>query len=109
MAGPAARWKPWWWQTATALGRPLEELLDLWAQTDWARVDRRLQGRERGSPFTTAGFARMVVTISKFSGHGRVEILMESANKVPFCSSGYDALDIGWVVPVGRGGRAGAK
>jgi hypothetical protein len=32
--------------------------------------------------------------------------LMESANKVPFCSSGYDALDIGWVVP---GGRVGAK
>ena len=56
----------WWWQTATALGRPLEELLDLWAQTDWARVDRRLQGRERGSPFTTAGFARMVVTYPSF-------------------------------------------
>ena len=26
--------------------------------------------------------------------------LMESANKVPFCYSGYDALDIAWVVPV---------
>jgi len=26
--------------------------------------------------------------------------LMESANKVPFCLSGYDALDIAWVVPV---------
>ena len=25
---------------------------------------------------------------------------MESANKVPFCLSGYDALDIRWVVPV---------
>jgi len=34
---------------------------------------------------------------------------MESANKVSFCSSGYDALDIGWVVPVGRGGRAWAQ
>jgi hypothetical protein len=30
----------------------------------------------------------------------RLLALMESANKVPFCSSGYDALDIGWVVPV---------
>jgi hypothetical protein len=39
----------------------------------------------------------------------RLLALMESANKVPFCSSGYDALDIGRVVPVGRGGRAGAK
>ena len=26
--------------------------------------------------------------------------LMESANKVPFCLSGYDALDIRWVVRV---------
>jgi hypothetical protein len=26
--------------------------------------------------------------------------LMESANKVPFCLSGYDAFDIRWVVPV---------
>ena len=26
--------------------------------------------------------------------------LMESANKVPFCFSGYDALDIRWVVPI---------
>jgi hypothetical protein len=25
---------------------------------------------------------------------------MESANKVPFCLSGYDVLDIRWVVPV---------
>jgi hypothetical protein len=25
---------------------------------------------------------------------------MESANKVPFCLTGYDALDIAWVVPV---------
>ena len=25
---------------------------------------------------------------------------MESANKVPFCLSGYDAFDIRWVVPV---------
>ena len=25
---------------------------------------------------------------------------MESANRVPFCFSGYDALDIRWVVPV---------
>jgi hypothetical protein len=25
---------------------------------------------------------------------------MESANKVPFCLSGYDALDCPWVVPV---------
>ena len=28
----------------------------------------------------------------------RLLALMESANKVPFCSSGYDALDIDWVV-----------
>ena len=46
VAGPAARWKPWWWRTA-ALGRPLEELLDLWAQTDWAQADCRVQGHER--------------------------------------------------------------
>jgi hypothetical protein len=46
VAGPAARWKPCWWRTAV-LGRPLEELLDLWAQTDWAQVDCRLQGHER--------------------------------------------------------------
>ena len=25
---------------------------------------------------------------------------MESANKIPFCLSGYDAFDIRWVVPV---------
>ena len=25
---------------------------------------------------------------------------MESANKVPFCLSGYDAFDIRWVVPI---------
>ena len=25
---------------------------------------------------------------------------MESANRVPFCLSGYDAFDIRWVVPV---------
>jgi hypothetical protein len=30
----------------------------------------------------------------------RLLALMESANKVPFCLSGYDALDIRWVVPV---------
>jgi hypothetical protein len=30
----------------------------------------------------------------------RLLALMEFANKVPFCSSGYYALDIGWVVPV---------
>ena len=30
----------------------------------------------------------------------RLLALMESANKVPFCFSGYDALDITWVVPV---------
>ena len=30
----------------------------------------------------------------------RLLALMESANKVPFCSSGYDALDICRVVPV---------
>jgi hypothetical protein len=29
------------------LGQPLEELLDLWAQTDWAQVDCRLQGHGR--------------------------------------------------------------
>jgi hypothetical protein len=26
--------------------------------------------------------------------------LMESANRVPFCLSGYNAFDIPWVVPV---------
>ena len=26
--------------------------------------------------------------------------LMESANRVPFCLSGYDAFDTRWVVPV---------
>ena len=26
--------------------------------------------------------------------------MMESTNKVPFCFSGYDALDIRWAVPV---------
>jgi hypothetical protein len=46
LAGPAARWKPWWWRTA-ALGRPLEERPDLLAQTDLAPVDRRLEGHER--------------------------------------------------------------
>jgi len=25
---------------------------------------------------------------------------MESANRVPFCLSGYDAFDVRWVVPV---------
>ena len=30
----------------------------------------------------------------------RLLALMESANWVPFCLSGYDALDIRWVVPV---------
>jgi hypothetical protein len=25
---------------------------------------------------------------------------MESANRIPFCLSGYDAFDIRWVVPV---------
>ena len=30
----------------------------------------------------------------------RLLALMESAIKVPFCFSGYDALDIQWVVPV---------
>jgi len=30
----------------------------------------------------------------------RLLALMESANEVPFCYSGYDALDIKWVVPV---------
>jgi hypothetical protein len=30
----------------------------------------------------------------------RLLALMESANKVPFCLAGYDAFDIGWVVPV---------
>jgi hypothetical protein len=30
----------------------------------------------------------------------RLLALMESANKVPFCLSGSDALDIRWVVPV---------
>ena len=29
----------------------------------------------------------------------RLLALMESANKVPFCFAGYDALDINWVVP----------
>jgi hypothetical protein len=58
VAGPAARWKPWWWRTA-ALGRPLEELLDLWAQTDWARVDCRLKGHERpGLRLSAHGAAR---------------------------------------------------
>jgi len=30
----------------------------------------------------------------------RLLALMVSANKAPFCFSGYDALDIAWVVPV---------
>jgi hypothetical protein len=30
----------------------------------------------------------------------RLLALMESANRVPFCLSGFDALDITWVVPV---------
>ncbi len=30
----------------------------------------------------------------------RLLALMESANWVPFCFSGYDALDSPWVVPV---------
>jgi hypothetical protein len=50
MAGPAARWKRWWW--TAALGPPLEELLDPWAQTDWAQVDSRLErhGEDHHSP-----------------------------------------------------------
>jgi hypothetical protein len=30
----------------------------------------------------------------------RLLALMESANKIPFCCAGYDALDMSWVVPV---------
>ena len=30
----------------------------------------------------------------------RLLALMKSANKVPFCCAGYDALDMSWVVPV---------
>jgi hypothetical protein len=41
------------------LGRPLEERLDLWAQTDWAQADCRLQGHERpGSRLSALGAAR---------------------------------------------------
>jgi hypothetical protein len=41
------------------LERPLEELLDLWAQTDWAKVDSRLQGHERpGSRLSAHGAVR---------------------------------------------------
>ena len=44
VTGPAARWKPWSWRTF-ARGWPLEELLDLWVQTDL--VDCRLEEHER--------------------------------------------------------------
>jgi hypothetical protein len=41
------------------LERPLEELLDLWAQTDWAQVDCSLQGHERpGSRISAPGAVR---------------------------------------------------
>jgi hypothetical protein len=41
------------------LGQPLEELLDLGAQTDWAQADGRLQGHERpGSRLSAPGAAR---------------------------------------------------
>ena len=58
----AGRWKPW--RTAV-LARPLEELPDLWAETDWARVDCwaqvdcRLEGHEfPGSRLCAPGAVR---------------------------------------------------